>query len=144
MATKFLPFYNVDASVGKGGANQYDDVLLVQYMLSGIGRVPPHPLPPPTTPLSVDGTPSPLLNEWILWFQKSCKAKAQNVMVDGRIDPSRSANGSFYPPSHGHTMGLLNITYRRRFRASHDAMERDQQCPMPLRTKFALYDDFPT
>jgi len=26
-------FYNLDASVGKGGANRRDDVLLVQYLL---------------------------------------------------------------------------------------------------------------
>lgn len=143
MAKKFLPFYNVDAPVGKGGANQYDDVMLIQFMLSGIGKVPPHPIPPPTTPLVVDGTPSETLNEWILWFQKCCKAASQNVMVDGRIAPSRSTNGSFYPPSHGHTMGLLNMTFRRRFRTPHDALERDNTCPIPLRTKFGLYDDIP-
>ena len=144
MAKKFLPFYNVDAPVGKGAANQYDDVLLIQFMLSGIGRVPPHPLPPPTTPLAVNGTPSETLNEWVLWFQKCCKVTGQNVLVDGRIDPSRSQTGSFYPPGHGHTMGLINITFRRRFRAAHDALERDPNCPIAIRTKFALYDDFAT
>jgi hypothetical protein len=143
MAKKHLPFYNVDRSVGKGGLNQYEDVLLVQFMLSQIGKVPPHPLPPPSTPLVMNGSPSDALTEWILWFQKSLKTVGENVMVDGRVDPSRAHDGSFYPPSHGRTMYYLNMTFRRRFRAAHDALERDNNCPIPVRTKFALVDEIP-
>jgi hypothetical protein len=124
MAKKLLPYYNVEASVGKNGANHPEDVLLVEFMLAGIGGVPPHPFPPPTTP-------------------KCCKAENQHVIVDGRIDPSKTKDGSYYPPSAGHTLHLMNMTYRRRFRDSHDAMERDVTCPIALRVKFGFYDDIP-
>jgi hypothetical protein len=123
MAKKLLPYYNVEASVGKNGANHPEDVLLVEFMLAGIGGVPPHPFPPPTTPIILDGVISPALIEWIFWFQKCCKAENQHVIVEGRIDPSK--------------------TYRRRFRDSHDAMERDVTCPIALRVKFGFYDDIP-
>jgi hypothetical protein len=33
-------FYNLDAAVGKGGANRKDDVLLVQYLLRTSANVP--------------------------------------------------------------------------------------------------------
>jgi hypothetical protein len=33
-------FYNLDASVGKGGANRRDDVLLVQYLLKTSSNIP--------------------------------------------------------------------------------------------------------
>lgn len=138
MATKFLPFYNVDLSVGQGGSNQYDDVLLVQYMLSQIGKVPPHPLPPPATPLPLNGIASALLTEWILWFQKSTKSVGESILTDGRIDPSRAKNGCFYPPAHGRTMFFVNASFRRRLRTQHDALERDNACPAPLRLKLAL------
>ena len=143
MAKKLLPYYNVEASVGKNGANHPEDVLLIEFMLAGIGGVPPHPLPPPTTPLILDGVETPALIEWIFWFQKCCKAENQYVIVDGRIDPSKTKDGSYYPPSAGHTLHLMNMTYRRRFRDSHDAMERDPTCPIALRVKFGFYDDIP-
>jgi len=72
-----------------------------------------------------------------------CKAENQHVIVDGRIDPSKTKDGSYYPPSAGHTLHLMNMTYRRRFRDSHDAMERDVTCPIALRVKFGFYDDIP-
>ena len=33
-------FYNLDASVGKGGANRRDDVLMVQYLIKVSANVP--------------------------------------------------------------------------------------------------------
>jgi hypothetical protein len=112
-------------------------VLLVQYMLSQIAKVPPHPLPPPGTPLPLNGMASELLVQWILWFQKSTKSVGESIIADGRIDPSQAQGGSFYPPAHGRTMFFVNASFRRRFRAAHDAMEADSHCPMPLRVKFA-------
>ena len=141
MARKFLPYYNVGQSVGNGGSNSPDDVMLVQYLLSRIGKTPPHPLPPPPMPLAVNGVATPLLNEWILWFQKCNKAIGEQVLVDGRIDSSKSQGGSFYPPASGRTMFFLNTTFRRRFRAEHDALDLDPQCPMPLRAKFTAESD---
>ena len=38
-------------------------------------------------------------------------------------------------------MFFMNSSYRRRYRTSHDAMERDNDCPIPLRTKFAFVDE---
>ncbi|MBI5721470.1 MAG: hypothetical protein HZC37_27685 [Burkholderiales bacterium] len=141
MARKLMPFYNVEQAVGQGGANVYDDVLLVQYMLSQVGKVPPHPLPPPATPLQPNGVPTPALKEWILWFQKSTKQVGESIIVDGRIDPSKAQDGGFYPPASGRTMFFLNASFRRRFRAAHDVMEADPLCPMALRVKFAAANE---
>jgi hypothetical protein len=143
MARKFLPYYNVDASVGNGGTNFYEDVLLVQFMLTRIAEKPPHPLPPPSTFLGWDGIATPVLVEWIIWFQKSTKAVGESIIVDGRIDPSHAKEGSFRPPARGRTMSFMNASYRRRYRESHDAMERDNECPTPLRMKFGLVDEVP-
>lgn len=135
MATKYLPFYNVDRSVGKGGVNSSDDVLLIQFFLSEIGKVPPHPIPPPSTPLVVNGIANQTLNEWILWFQNAVKKVGKVVTVDGRIDPAQIHNGSRYGGQG--TMAHLNVTYRNRFRAAHDALELASNCPGQLAGKFA-------
>ena len=134
MAEKYLPFYNISQPVGQGGVNSSEDVSLVQLFLSEVGKVPPHPIPPPTTPLLVNGIASPLLNEWILWFQKAVKQAGKQIIVDGRIDPARIHDGSYYG-GRG-TIAHLNISYRKRFRANHNALETAPNCPGQLKGKF--------
>lgn len=138
MAEKHLPYYNVSQSVGKGGVNNAEDVLLVQLFLSEVGKVPPHPIPPPTTPLVVNGLASQNLNDWILWFQNAVKKAGKSIVVDGRIDPSRITDGSYYG-GRG-TMAHLNVSYRKRFRENHNALENAKNCPAQLQSKFAAVE----
>ena len=138
MATKEIPFYNVDQSVGKGGANKTDDILLIQFFLTEIAKVPPHPLPPPTTPLPVNGSPAAPLVEWIQWFQNSVKKAGKIIVADGRVDRASGQGGSYYVTDY--TMVHINVSYRRRFRRSHDALENASNCPMALKTKFNADD----
>ena len=135
MAKKYIPCYNVEAPVGKGGTNRPDDVLLVQFFLTEVAKVPPHPVQPPTTPLSVNGVPTPLLNDWILWFQKSCKLAGTGFVTDSRIDPARMHGDNIYAGDG--TILDLNIAYRRRFRDAHNYLEAYKDCPLPLKIKFA-------
>lgn len=144
MAKKFIPFYNVESSVGQGGANKTDDVLLVQFMLSEIGKRPDHPTPPPKSKLTLDGKSGPITLEWILWFQNNVKLKGGPITADGRIDSAQEQDGDWYhsfsPGGVGYTITHLNVTYRRRFHRDHDALELAASCPGPLKAKF-LADD---
>ena len=137
MASKLWPVYNVDSSVGRFAANQTDDVMLVQFMLQQVGKGPNPPLPPPSTPLTPNGIYSPLLDEWIRWYQKSVAKSGRQVTVDGKVDRAR---GELHQTSF--TIMHLNGSYRKRFRKSHDALEDDPAAPAPLRAKFRA-DDVP-
>lgn len=144
MAKKFIPFYNVEASVGQGGVNKADDVMLVQFMLSEIGSTSDHPTPPPKNKLVVDGKSGPVTIEWILWFQNNVKKRGGAITPDGRVDPAREQGGDWYhsrsPGGVGYTITHLNATYRRRFHDDHDAMEQATRCPAQLKAKFIADD----
>jgi hypothetical protein len=135
MPKKHLPFYNVDKSVGKFAVNSPSDVLLVQFFLTEIAKVPPHPIPPPQTPLALNGVPSPALNEWIKWFQDATSKAGKVIIADGRIDPAQIHNGSIWGGQG--TIVHMNMTYRNRFRSSHDALEKAPNCPPGLSPGFA-------
>jgi hypothetical protein len=135
MAIKYVPFYNIEKSVGKGGVNNSEDVLLVQYFLSQIGKMPPHPLPPPGIPLTVNGVVTPLLYDWIDWFQKCVKKIGKPIVTDGKIDPAKVYGGSIRGGNG--TIVHLNATYRNRFRMPHNALETAPGFPPALGAKFA-------
>ena len=146
MPSKYVPFYNVTQAVGRGGTNSTNDVMLIQFFLSEIARVPPHPIPPPVTPLPVNGDPNPLhlLEEWIMWFQSSVRRVGKPITVDGRVDPARTFDDyplvnnpntrAFFLDSG--TMVNINFTYRRRFTQAHNALEQAPNFPGQLRALF--------
>ncbi len=143
MAEKLLPFYNVEQAVGKNGFNQGSDVLLIQFFLSEIGKVPPHPIPPPTTPLVLNGDPNsvPLLITWIEWFQKGVKAVGNPGVVDGRVDSAKTFDKwSYFNNTKGlfvdGTMQDINFAYRRRFKKAHNDLAHAPNCPPQLFTLF--------
>lgn len=136
-----MPFYNVENSVGKWGVNNPEDVMLVQFFLSEVAKVPPLPLPPPSTPLTVNGIASPTLNEWILWFQNATKTAGKVIIVDGKIDPAMIYNGSRWGGQG--TIVHMNAAYRNRFRAAHNSLETASNCPGPLAAKFASFESNP-
>ena len=141
MAYNLVPFYNIDTAVGRNGVNQREDVLLVQFFLSEIGKKGPHPLPAPATKLSVNGVADELLEEWIEWFQLSVRKAQGSGAVDKRIDPAKTMNT---PAKQKHdrvafdvgSMAAMNITYRKRFRSEHDCLAKAGNCPGELRGNF--------
>lgn len=135
MAKKFIPFYNVENSVGKGGINAPEDVMLVQFFLSEVGKVGPHPVPTPALPLTVNGMATPLLNDWILWFQEAVKKAGKGFVTDGKIDPAKMHGQDIYQGTG--TILHLNISYRKRYRAAHNVLESAPNCPGLLKSKFS-------
>jgi hypothetical protein len=125
---KSYPFYNLTHSVGKGGSNYGDDVWLVQYMLTEIAN---HPTgggeSAPKTKLPINGVYSPLLDDWIFWFQKQVQMHGKPVTVDGRIDPLPTIGNQGFCLANlqgkGWTIVHLNAVYRRRFHNKHDHLE---------------------
>ena len=103
MARTVAMFYNVDLSVGKGGANSPTDVMLVQYMLWHI-CIQPRPNwegqslsvfpdnPPNTGPEALfphNGVYTKKLDDWIAMFQRDCSEMGHPygpLTVDGRIN----------------------------------------------------------
>ena len=142
MAYHLVPFYNIESSVGRHGANNREDVLLVQFFLSEVGNRGPHPLPPPATKLKVDGNADSVLEEWIEWFQMSVRKVHGKGIVDKRIDPARTMNTPAKQKKDRvafdvGSMADLNITYRKRFRSEHDCLAKAGNCPAELRANFS-------
>jgi len=102
MAITMAPFYNVNARVGPGGANNPTDVMLVQYMLFTICIQPrPHwdkqsniftPTAPDCGPGAIfpyTGVYAPELERWIRNFQETANQRGYGPLtVDGRVDPA--------------------------------------------------------
>lgn len=146
MAHKSYPFYNVSHSVGKNGLNNGDDVWLVQYMLMQIAQDPALGASAPDEPLRINGVYTPLLDVWIRWFQELVRARGGLVYIDSRIDPFPAPRKDGYcrsaMPDHFHTIGHLNATFRRRYRAKHDHLE-DQPELLGIRKRLAADDYAP-
>jgi hypothetical protein len=128
MAHKSYPFYNLSGRVGKGCfAPATDDVLLVQYMLSEIGKDPLVSDTTPDTPLPVDGVYTPVLDDWIFWFQDQCQRHGLPVLADSRIDPMPLIGNEGFCTENlagaRYTIAHLNATFRRRYPKKHDYLE---------------------
>lgn len=141
MAKKHVPFYAIGSSVGKFGANQNPDVLLIQFFLNEIGKHPDFSPTKPATPLPVNGQCGESTIQWILWFQNFLKSKGVSVVVDGRVDAMQSVQPdwpnmkNFMP-----TLGHLNFSFRKRFKARHNDLESDPGTPAALQATFKSAD----
>lgn len=125
MAYKTIFVYNVDQSVGQGGANQSADVQLVQAMLNELARVRTDWAP--RTPLPVNGSAAPPLVEWIKAFQTQCaKKNPGRIVIDGRIDPMHMTQSHDWSHSFGgnvaSTMFMLNMAVHRNARQAYEAV----------------------
>ena len=104
-----LPVYTVTASVGEGGTNNREDVMLVQMMLRVASEPSLSILPPGEQPLKVDGVCGPITKRHIRHFQTEVR-KRFNIPVpstiDGRVDPIRAGSAN--------TMTVLNGAFKRR------------------------------
>lgn len=131
MATKYIPVYNISSSVGRGCANQQEDVMLVQFFLSRIAAGGSLPIKPPSMKLNMDGRFDDNMHNWIIWFQGACHIKGRQNSIDGKLTP---ATGKMIDGDS--TIMHLNASYRNRYGKQHDRLEEDGALPGLLKTKF--------
>jgi hypothetical protein len=136
--------YAVDQTVGRGGANRKDDVLLVQLLLrvqmEGGGSEPPY-CPPGRRPLAIDGICGDDTLAYIRYFQDEAKRRFPGIAPppDGKVDPMR-AGAIFSGITHKLYMIVsLNIGYReRRGGDLYLDIGKDPLFPAALRQSFYI------
>lgn len=124
MPYRTIYVYNIDTSVGQGGANKPDDVRLVQTMLNDLAKARPGWAPP--KPLPTNGNPGPPLVDWIRAFQTQCaKKNPGRFVVDGRIDPMPITQSHDWSHSFGNvasSMYMLNKALHQNARPQFESL----------------------
>jgi len=139
MATKEMPFYNVDDAVGPGCPNKRTDIMLVQFFLHEIYNHPSQKQNrPPGADIEISGDFDATTAQWILHFQNQVKRIGRAIFADGRVD---HAKGEQYTRSSisqtQYTITHLNISYARRFRPQHNHLEKHPRVPGELKADLA-------
>ena len=139
MATKEMPFYNVDDAVGPGCPNKRSDVMLVQFFLHEIFNHPSlKPNRPPGPDIGISGNFDATTAQWILHFQNQVKRIGRLIVADGRVDHAKGAQYSKSSISQTqYTITHLNISYARRFRQQHNFLETHPLVQGELKTELA-------
>ena len=123
-------FYTVDYSVGSGGLNHAEDVMLVQFFLY---RIYGHPFSdyqrPTGDEMAIDGSCGPITRKWILGFQRDAAARdglaVGAIKTDGRVDPVPHGNGPF----NTRTISMLNYVHAEYYPFDSDARSCDEAPP---------------
>jgi len=115
-------FYNVDSSVGRNGNNSsFDDILMVQYFMSLIGKNPsPGSKLGALADVPVTGRMNPETIKGIELVQA-----ANGASVDGRVSV---AQGYKYG-AHFFTIVSLNFNVKERFKPQWPNIEEMPACP---------------
>jgi hypothetical protein len=128
-------FYNLDASVGKGGTNRRDDVLLVQYLLKISAFVPGkfRATVGGATPVAgVWGEPDDLLLDMV---QRHWAERGTATFQDQRVDPVPQ-NKTQTPIHHAQYKILtFNAIYQSLRPADFPKMAEATDCPADLKAK---------
>lgn len=131
-------FFNVDSSVGQGGANSnQEDILLVQLLLKKAAERPPATVPASTTQrvarVTLSGTSDSATIDGIRAIQERMRERNPGTIVDGRVSPARGV-------SYGEadwTIVTLNTHCRRAFPEVWPRLQDFRDCPPQLRARFA-------
>ncbi len=142
MASKEIPFYNVDSAVGPGCPNKRTDVMLVQYFLRRLYYNSVKQYKPDGPPVEVTGVCDDRTKAWILFFQKELTSTGNNVLVDGRVDPGKQGQLSAISRT-GYTIEGLNVQHAKRYRKDHDYLELSPNVPAELRSELQQYEPKP-
>jgi len=127
-------FYNLDAAVGKGGANRRDDVLLVQYLLKTSADVPGK------FRAGVGGGAAQVAGAWgdnddllLDMVQKYWSERGTATWQDRRVDPVPYQR-SMSPIHHTQYKILtLNLIYQYVRPSDFPRMAEAADCPAELR-----------
>ena len=128
-------FYNLDGSVGKGGTNRRDDVLLVQYLLKISAFVPGkfRATVGGATPVAgVWGEPDDLLLDMV---QRHWAERGTATWQDRRVDPVPQ-HQAMTPLHHTQYKILtLNVIYASLRSADFPQMSEATDCPPDLKPR---------
>ena len=113
-------WYNVTSSVGRGAANHYDDVCLVQLLLSYLRPYVPNLQKAALKPMRVDGICGPVTQSYIDAYANSL------AVAGGKIDPGFK---------HGAYMLIwaMNRWLYEKAPAAHEGIPEDVRTPAVLR-----------
>ena len=131
----FVPLaFNVDSSVGEGGANSNStDVALVQFLLKKTSRSPK--LSADTKArmarVRITGSVDPLTVDGIRAIQEHMRRKHPGTVVDGRVSPAR---GHWYGEG-AWTIVSLNRSMRIQFPSQWPRLQDISECPGSVRSK---------
>jgi len=126
-------FYNLDAAVGKGGANRRDDVLLVQYLMRTSANVPGKFGATVGGIDQVAGAWSDFDDQLLGIVQKYWSEHGTATWQDRRVDPVPSQQSA--SPIH-HTqykIVTLNVIYKYVRPGDFPRMAEAADCPGELR-----------
>ncbi|MBK1718800.1 hypothetical protein [Thiocystis violacea] len=133
-------FYSVDAAVGSGRANHYDDVLLVQFLLKVSAECGPRHeeyVPPGEGPIQVDGICGSQTIKYIRRFQEIGTQRNPDspLVQDGVVSPAAAGSGSLSGSRTNRflTIAALNSIYGKiRGKAASLDITRDALFPREL------------
>jgi hypothetical protein len=128
-------FYNLDAAVGKGGANRKDDVLLVQYLLKTSANVPGKFSAQVVGVTQVAGVWSEFDDSLLDMVQKAWSERGTATWQDRRIDPVPQQR-SLTPRHHAQYKILtLNMIYQFLRPGDFPRIAEVADCPADLRPR---------
>jgi len=133
-------FYSVDATVGSGRTNHYDDVLLVQFLLkvrTECGPLHQDYAPPGEAPIQIDGICGSQTTRYIRRFQEiGTQRNPESPLVqDGVVSPVAAGSGSLDGARTNRflTIAALNSSYGKvRGKAASLDITRDALFPREL------------
>lgn len=134
--------YLVDATVGRGGANRREDVLLVQFFLNALWGTKPDKASAfgdTGTKPRIDGDCGKITIDAITLFQR-WYWRTPGGFADGRVEPVPPGR-SFGPlRNHAYTMIGLNVNYGGEFGADrHALLSKEPNFPKELRSNFFVW-----
>jgi hypothetical protein len=131
-----LPLYfNVDTSVGQGGANSSrEDILLVQFLLRKVGDASPE-VPPHRREVMRNVDPTGVCDAdtiaGIRAAQEVMRERFPSTVVDGKVSTART-----YEYGRGvYTIVSLQVTLRRKFPKEWPRLDEFADCPPELKTR---------
>lgn len=121
---EFEHFWALHRGVGWGYENNYDDVMLVQYLINSLEI---------TKRLKEDGIFGPKTSGAIWYFQRWYNRNISNcVLVDGKIDAARGDVINAPVSETEYTIYSLNMSYMNKKRSYYRDIKMDPELPNPL------------
>jgi hypothetical protein len=137
---KHSNFYNVTRAVGKGGYNEKEDVMVVQFFLQRVYLHADMKARKPKGEMKVDGKCGPITCNWILKFQLDMRDIGRDCYPDGLVDKAGNENNAdnwntSISRTH-YTIRMLNNGVRVFEPALYKTLPYNPEVPPELRVAF--------
>ena len=133
----FWNWYNVSQTVGAGGRNVWDDVYLVQILLSYLRPYVRVLQDPSLKPLRIDGSCGPITQAYIESYQSHVKVHHPFFKPDGLVEPGKHYQYMSPSVSRGATIVQLNYELFDKAAAAHADIPTSPMTPAALRAALA-------